>query len=287
MTDELETAVPTPESVAERQMEEAGVNPRGRPKKVPTARSIMERDDFKSAVAKAVAEVLKQARAEEGTQGSASDPTWMRALAMEISQLTDQGTGRKRVAPEIIRSRQVSRELMVKLIAKARAAGRTATYRVRAKTLLADRVVEPYWIDNLHTAQPTIIDWDGIPNEAMVPENKTAKEIYEAYKGWIGSTERVVPEDSLAITPGGLVVHGGAASISAGKRRVGLDVPKHWRIRHDSPRRIARQDGCKIEPEAIHMHFLHPVTEAVHNHAPYYGMVGVERVSCTGEVRIA
>jgi hypothetical protein len=167
----------------------------------------------KEAAAKAVAELMAQERGND-------DPSWMRALAMEISQLTDQGTGRKRVAPEILRSRAESHDRMVKLIIEAREKKRTATYKVRAKTLLADRVVEPFWIDNMHTAQPTLIDWDGIPNEAMVPENKTARTIYEAYQGWLGSTTRVVPEDDLAITPGGLVVHGGAASISGGKRRV-------------------------------------------------------------------
>ena len=138
------------------------------------------------------------------------------------------GHRRKRVAPEIIRSRQEAHDRMVKLIIDARAAKKTATYKVKAKTLLADRVVEPFWIDNLHTAQPTIIDWDGIPNEAMAPENKTAKAIYEAYQGWIGSTVRVHPEDELAITPGGLVVHGGAAGISGGRRRLpgGAEAPQ-------------------------------------------------------------
>jgi hypothetical protein len=231
MTDELETAVPTAET------EVSETKHRGRPKKVPTARSIMERDDFKSAVARAVAEVLAEARRNEGNEPTASDPTWMRTLAMEISQLSDQGTGRKRVAPEVLQSRQVSRELMVKLIAQARAAHRTATYRVKAKTLLADRVVEPFWIDNMHVAQPTIIDWDGIPNEAMVPENKTAQAIYNAYKASIGSTERVVPEDTLAITPGGLVVHGGASSISAGRRRVG-----------EEPQQTTRSPGSDDSP---------------------------------------
>lgn len=218
--------------------------PRGRPPKVkpmsdiPTTNeapeteelSIAKTDEFKQAVkeaaAKAVAELLAQSRKEHGTDSEASDPTWMRALAMEISQLTDQGTGRKRVAPEIMRSRQESHDRMVKLIIDARAAKKIASYKVRAKTQLADRVVEPFWIDNLHTAQPTIIDWDGIPNEAMVPENKTAKVIYEAYQGWIGSTTKVVPEDELAITPGGLVVHGGAASMSGGRRRIGTPEAK-------------------------------------------------------------
>ena len=217
--------------------------PRGRPPKVKpmsedhiettaSLPGVTDNEAFKQAVkeaaAKAVADLLAQSRKEHGTDSEASDPTWMRALAMEISQLTDQGTGRKRVAPEIIRSRQEAHDRMVKLIIDARAAKKTATYKVKAKTLLADRVVEPFWIDNLHTAQPTIIDWDGVPNEAMAPENKTAKAIYEAYKGWIGSTVRVHPEDELAITPGGLVVHGAAAGISGGRRRLpgGAEAPQ-------------------------------------------------------------
>jgi hypothetical protein len=185
-------------------------------------------ESFNAAVAKATAEALQKllpelqkARGESGTDDQGSDATWMRALAMEISQLTDQGTGRKRVAPELMRSREQAREKMTQLIIDARAAGKVATYRVKAKTLLCDRVVEPFWIASDHSAQPTIIDWDGIPNEAMTPENKTAKAIYDAYKQWVGSAARVVPEDQLAITPNGLVVHGGAAGISGGKRQVG------------------------------------------------------------------
>jgi hypothetical protein len=189
--------------------------------------SITETPEFKNAVAEAAANAvakmvqdLKDSREKHGTEGEASDPTWMRALAMEISQLTDQGTGRKRVAPEVLQSRQAAREKMTKLIIEARAAKKVATYRVRGKVVLANRVVEPFWIASDHTAQPTVIDYDGIPNEAMVPENKTAKGIHEAFMESIGSSVRVVPEDALAITPGGLVVHGGAAGLSSGKRQV-------------------------------------------------------------------
>jgi hypothetical protein len=35
------------------------------------------------------------------------------------------------------------------------------------------------------------------------------------------------------------------------------------------------------------VHFLHPVTEAVHNHAPYNRMIRIQRVSCASEVRVA
>jgi hypothetical protein len=116
---------------------------------------------------------------------------------------------------------------MTNLIVEARAAKKTATYRVKAKILLADRVVEPFWIASDHTAQPTIIDWDGVPNEAMVPENKTATAIHKAFMESIGNSARVVPEDALAITPGGLVVHGGAAGLSSGKRQVQVPEAKH------------------------------------------------------------
>lgn len=208
---------------------------RGRPPKTQSAVPLTETEEFKAAVAKAAADALsellptlKQARQAHGSEDEGgSDPTWMRALAMEISQLTDQGTGRRRVAPEVLRARQLAREKMTQLIIDARAAKKLATYRVKAKCLLADRVVEPFWIASDHTAQPTIIDWDGIPNEAMVPENKTAKAIHEAFMESIGSSVRVVPEDALAITPGGLVVHGGAAALSSGRRQVSAGEPKH------------------------------------------------------------
>lgn len=214
-------------------MEDQETKPRrGRPPM--SAANITDTEEFKTAVAKAASDALaeilpslKEARQNHGTADDGSDPTWMRALAMEISQLTDQGTGRRRVAPEILRSRQMAREKMTKLIVEARAAGKKATYRVRTKTHLADRVVEPFWIAADHTAQPTMIDWDGVPNEAMVPENKVATAIHEAFMASIGSSVKVVPEDALAITPGGLVVHGGAAGLSSGKRQVQRPEANH------------------------------------------------------------
>ena len=128
--------------------------PRGRPPKVkPMSQESIEntaslpgvtdneafKEAVKEAAAKAVADLLAQSRREHGTDSEASDPTWMRALAMEISQLTDQGTGRKRVAPEIVRARQESHDRMVKLVIDARAAKKTATYKVKANDSPPDR----------------------------------------------------------------------------------------------------------------------------------------------------
>ena len=50
--------------------------------------------------------------------------------------------------------------------------------------------------------------------------------------------------------------------------------------------RIARQDGGEIEPETIHVHFLHPVAKAVHDHAADNGMIGVEGIPGTAEIGV-
>ena len=51
--------------------------------------------------------------------------------------------------------------------------------------------------------------------------------------------------------------------------------------------RIARKNGGEVEPEAIHVHLFDPVTQAVDDHAPDDGMVGVQRVAGAGEVVVA
>jgi hypothetical protein len=52
-------------------------------------------------------------------------------------------------------------------------------------------------------------------------------------------------------------------------------------------RRVARQDRGEIEPEAVDVHRLHPVAEAVDDHPPHDRMVSVERVAGAGVVGVA
>ena len=47
------------------------------------------------------------------------------------------------------------------------------------------------------------------------------------------------------------------------------------------------QDGGEIEPEAVYVHHLHPITQTVYDHAPDDGMIGVERVAGAGVVGVA
>jgi hypothetical protein len=66
------------------------------------------------------------------------------------------------------------------------------------------------WIDAGHKAQQTVIDWPGVPNESMIPDNDAAREIHGAFVDSIGnlSEKDKLPEKPLHITRGGLVVKG-------------------------------------------------------------------------------
>lgn len=183
---------------------------------------IEQTPEFHTAVSAAVAAAipaLKQqilanitaARADApAAPGSSSDQAFAEGLAMALAQLTDQGTGRRRVAPEVIRARSEARERMTKLLVKAHAAGAIPSYRLKAKCYLDEVLIDPVWIGADHMQHPTEIDWPGVPNSAMVPINDTATEIHKAYLESVGSVpkEDEVPDGEFRVTAGGLVVRG-------------------------------------------------------------------------------
>lgn len=192
------------------------------------ATPIQELPEFKAAVQEAVLAMvpalltqLGEARGEApDTAKSNDDKAFAEKLAMAISELTDQGTGRKRVAPEIIEARSKARARMTALIIEARAAGLVPSYQLRNKVYLDEVLVDPVWVDANRQAQPTVIDWPGVPNEAMSPANDVAEGIYAAFSESIGSVapEHRIPEERLGITPNGLVVRNGAVQA---KRDIG------------------------------------------------------------------
>ena len=180
---------------------------------------LTESPEFKSAVAEAAADAVKgimealtagrEAHGTVGAPAAAIDNSFAEGLAMALAQLTDQGTGRKRVAPEIVRKRAEARQLMENLVIQARAEGRAAKYQLRNKVYLDEVMVDPNWVNPAtKIAEATVIEWPGIPNEAMVPINETAQEIYAAYADSIGSVVSVVPPVPQYVTPGGLTVNG-------------------------------------------------------------------------------
>lgn len=172
--------------------------------------------EFKRAVDEAVAKqtdaiaakVLERIKDARGGADEPTDAAFARSLATSIAELSDQGVGRKRVAPELIRQRADARERMVQLLADARANKLIPTYKLVGKCYLNERLVEPIYIDANHKQQNTEIQWTGVPNRQMRPINDVAQAIYKAFSDSIGSVEKDkddAPEEKpvLGITAGG------------------------------------------------------------------------------------
>lgn len=182
--------------------------------------------EFKAALATATSEAVSSALAQ--LQGSLTAQTadtgsmsLINGLAAAIAEIGSQGTGRRVIPPHVIKEQQEARDRMVDLILKARKEKLRATYQLRNKVVLAERIIEPFWIASDHTSRPTEIDWLGVPNEAMVPVNETAKAIFEEFKASIGTYDKPVRDERLGVTPGGLVVRNAAVTDTMQKRTPG------------------------------------------------------------------
>lgn len=138
----------------------------------------------------------------------------MQSLAMAIANLTDQGTGRKRVAPEELQKRERGRMEMFRLIDEAAANGENPHYKLRHLVYLGEQKVNPVWIDSAHRQQPTEIVWPGPPNQAMVPVNDTAKRIHAAFLQWIGE-EPVADLGPMRVTASGLAIVKGPPGLAS------------------------------------------------------------------------
>jgi hypothetical protein len=189
--------------------------------------------EFKAAVAEAAAEAIKgllpqlnAARVDAGSAPQAGDRDFAVMLSEAIAALTDQGSGIKRVPADVMVARTKARERMVNLIIEARAENKPATYTLRNKVVINERIIEPFWVSSDHKTHATEIDFGGVPNEAMVPVNDTAKEIFRAFKESIGTTQggkgrdgHPLPgDDSLGVTRGGLVVRNSAVSVTMAQK---------------------------------------------------------------------
>lgn len=198
------------------------------------ALSLTETPEFKqkveeatqAAIAAALPQIVAElAKAKGSIPVSAGEQTWAEGLAMAIAQLTDQGTGRKRVSPEVVKAREEARKEMVRLIVEAKtfrdkalsegkadiARSFLPLYQLRNKVYLDEILIDPVYMDAAtKSPRPTEIGWPSVPSEAMIPVNDVAKGIFEAFSTSIGSTEWQKKPDSFGITPGGLVVKNGA-----------------------------------------------------------------------------
>lgn len=201
------------------------------------SKSFTDTPEFKEAVKIAAAEAVKLAapqiiqayKAEILSSAAAPSASgdghdFMGKLALAIGELNDQGSGRKRVAPEILQQRARAHEKMVALLEQMEILGKKPRYRLVSKVYLDEQFIEPWRRDPAtKKAVPQTIKWSDIPSEAMVPINDDAKAVFALYRESLGSVERVagLPARRAYLTSRGLVVEGTAP---APRRLTGEDV---------------------------------------------------------------
>ncbi len=169
----------------------------------------------KSAASEVATELLaKDAKNDETGVKAAPDmdafASMFDRMAMAIAEISDQGTARKRVAPEVLAARARAHERMVKLLNAARENGDEPEYRLVAKTYLSERFIEPFMPGPDKRPIPTEIIWKGAPNQAMRPLNAVASAIYAAFQESVGTQEGLKGMDNrpFYMTPGGVTVKG-------------------------------------------------------------------------------
>ena len=174
-------------------------------------------DDAMGPILAALAQLKGQEQPQEAT---APADTMFRQLALAIAEISDQGTNRKRVAPEILAARARAHERMVDAILSAKRAHEQddaprPLYRAIAKMYLNERFIEP-WIMDPSTKRPKPVEfyWSGPPNPAMRPLNEPATEIFRHYSDSLGSLAVEKEVTASWVTAGGLVIKGeGPASL--------------------------------------------------------------------------
>ena len=135
-------------------------------------------------------------------------------MALAIAEISDQGTNRKRVAPEILAQRTRSHALMIEAIIEAKRAHdergeERPKYRAIGKMYLNERFIEPFTQDPA-TKKPVPVElyWSGVPNEVMRPMNAVADGIFKHFRDSIGSVDKTQEQTALWISAGGLVIVG-------------------------------------------------------------------------------
>ncbi len=180
------------------------------PSPAPSVLPLTDTPEFQAAVAAAAAKAVGELLAKmpvAASDSTGSNQDFARQMALAIAEISDQGTQRKRVAPEILAQRDKARERMIELLVDARAKGLKPEYRVTSMIYLNERIVVPFR-QEANKAVPVEIIWPGEPNDAMRPLNDIARAIYREFQASRGSTDAPVDNRVLSLTPGGLVIKG-------------------------------------------------------------------------------
>lgn len=134
---------------------------------------------------------LNVKRAEAGTSAQPGDMAIVRSLAVAINELN--GQGKKVVPAEVMESRRNARIRMEELILHARATEQTPEYELKMPVYLDEVLVPPIYRDSNKMQKRTRIEWPRVPNEAMIPANAVARDIFGAFMESIsGATPNVM-----------------------------------------------------------------------------------------------
>lgn len=144
-----------------------------------------------------------------------------RAIALANAEIADQGTDRKRVAPEELAARGSAFERMGTLIQAAQAGpkGSWPRYKLIAKTLLNDRVIDPLRRTGKGDIEQVHILHCGIPSLAMRPVDDAAKAIYREFVRYLGGSESansVAPSSPVWMTMKGTILANGSTATARG-----------------------------------------------------------------------
>jgi hypothetical protein len=197
------------------------------------APSFVDTPEFKSAVGAAVTDALAQITAKmaqnapaavSGSSGSELMDLFQQ-MALSIAEVSDQGTNRKRVAPEVLLRRENAKNAMGDLLMAARDLPKAERprYRLVAKVYFGERLVDPFQRLPDKRVVPTEVYWLNAPNDAMRPVNKSAKAIYEQYLIWVGGNAATVGGHQVPawVSPKGVVI---AAPPPATAQQHGLTI---------------------------------------------------------------
>ena len=133
-------------------------------------------------------------------------------LSMNMAAIGQQGQRQRPLSPDEVASREASMDRLKDLILACREEGAPRPeYKLIAKTNINERMLEPYKMMPNKTVVQTEIIYTGVPNDAMVPLNRVAEQIFAAWRGTTGGATILVPTADvrpLWVTAKGLVVKG-------------------------------------------------------------------------------
>lgn len=154
------------------------------------AKSLVQ--DMMPAIIAGLTSQLATERAALGTSAApahtASDRGLIEGLATAIVKAGDPKNVSRTLDPAVSAQRKEYREKMIALLVGAHARGEKPIYQLRTTMWLNDTLCQPQWRDEgSKQFRQTEIAWDRVPNEAMIPMNDLAKEVFALFQGAIGS----------------------------------------------------------------------------------------------------